>query len=76
MCSGCFTVRALVWKAWEFQQWDQVFEVEQDSRKAWQIFADNYHLFHGTPSRMWMDHALTEVLGVDLQLNGDTAGVI
>ena len=47
--------------------------VEQDSRKAWQIFADNFHLFRGTPSRMWMDHALTEVLGVSQALNSKTA---
>lgn len=50
--------------------------VEQDSRKAWQIFADNFHLFRGTPSRMWMDHALTEVLGVDQPLNSKTAQTI
>ena len=52
---------------------DSMVEVEQDPRKAWQVFADNYHLFRGTPSRMWMDHAMTEVLGVDQPLNSKTA---
>ncbi|KEI73396.1 glucuronate isomerase [Endozoicomonas elysicola] len=55
---------------------DAAVEVEQDPRKAWQIFADNFHLFRGTPSRMWMDHALTEVLGVDQPLNSKTAQTI
>ena len=48
-------------------------DVEQDPRKAWQLFADHYHLFRGTPSRMWMDHAMTEVLGVQQALNSKTA---
>ena len=52
---------------------DSSVEIEVDPRRSWQIFAENYHLFRGTPSRMWMDHALTEVLGVELPLNGDTA---
>ena len=51
-------------------------EVEQDPRKAWQVFADHYHLFRGTPSRIWMDHAMTEVLGVDQPLNSKTAQAI
>ena len=51
-------------------------DVEQDPRKAWQLFADHYHLFRGTPSRMWMDHAMTEVLGVQQALNSKTAQTI
>ncbi|MFK7793042.1 MAG: glucuronate isomerase [Devosiaceae bacterium] len=35
-----------------------------DPRDAWRVFASHYHLFRGTPSRMWLDHALYEVLGV------------
>ncbi|MBO9482908.1 glucuronate isomerase [Salinisphaera sp. G21_0] len=52
---------------------DPFIKVEQDPRKAWQIFADNYFLFRGTPTRMWMDHAMTEVLGADQPLNSKTA---
>ena len=50
--------------------------LEQDPRKAWQLFADHYHLFRGTPSRLWMDHALIEVLGVEQPLNSKTAQAI
>lgn len=48
-------------------------EVESDPRKIWKIFAENFHLFRSTPSRLWMNHALTEVLGVDEPLNGESA---
>ncbi|MGI9275480.1 MAG: glucuronate isomerase [Endozoicomonas sp.] len=54
----------------------EAVEVEQDPRKAWKLFASNYHLFRGTPSSMWMGHALTEVLGVDQPLNADNADAI
>jgi len=30
--------------------------IERDPRKVWRIFAANYHLFRGTPSRAWLDH--------------------
>ncbi|MET0365837.1 MAG: glucuronate isomerase, partial [Sphingobium sp.] len=39
--------------------------VETDSRAIWQCFADNYHLFRGTPSRMWLDWVFAEVFGLD-----------
>jgi glucuronate isomerase len=41
---------------------------------AWQVFADHYHLFRGTPSRFWLDHALHEVLQVPMALGPQTAG--
>jgi glucuronate isomerase len=31
--------------------------VEQDARKIWRTLAANYHLFRGTPTRMWLDHS-------------------
>jgi glucuronate isomerase len=48
-------------------------EVEQDPRKIWRLFAQNYHLFRGTPSRMWLDHAFQEVFGVNGRLSADNA---
>src|SRR5438128_9585497 len=27
-----------------------------DPRAAWRLFAAHYHLFRGTPSRLWLDH--------------------
>ena len=50
--------------------------VEQDHRKIWQTFADNFHLFRGTPSGMWLTQELIEVLGVEEKLNGETAQAI
>jgi glucuronate isomerase len=47
--------------------------VEQDHRKIWQIFADHYYLFQGTPSGGWIDHALYENLGVQERLDGKNA---
>ena len=33
--------------------------------QAWRLFAENYHLFAGTPSRLWIDHALQWAFGID-----------
>jgi glucuronate isomerase len=37
--------------------------VEADPRAIWRIFAAHYHLFRGTPSRLWLDHAFSTVFG-------------
>lgn len=50
--------------------------IEQDPRKIWQRFAANYYLFRGTPSRLWIDHALQEVFGVEHPLTPETADAI
>jgi glucuronate isomerase len=47
--------------------------VEKDPRKIWKLFASNYHLFRGTPSRMWLDWVFVEVFGIDVRLDGGTA---
>lgn len=44
-----------------------------DPRKVWQLFAENYFLFRGTPTGIWLDYELHEVFGVGVRLNGDTA---
>jgi glucuronate isomerase len=46
---------------------------ESDPRKIWRIFADNYHLFRGTPSRMWLDWVFAEAFGIDVRLEPATA---
>jgi glucuronate isomerase len=28
---------------------------DADPRNAWRLFSERYHLFRGTPSRMWLD---------------------
>jgi glucuronate isomerase len=47
--------------------------VETDPRRAWQIFADHYHLFLGTPSRYWIDYQLHDVFGVRTPLGHESA---
>ncbi|MFN2152379.1 MAG: glucuronate isomerase, partial [Anaerolineales bacterium] len=39
--------------------------VESDHRKIWQLFCENFYLFRGTPSGIWLMHELSEVFGVD-----------
>ena len=46
---------------------------EADPRKAWRLFAQNYFLFRGTPSQMWLDHVFAEVFGLTERLNASTA---
>ncbi len=40
---------------------------------VWQLFADNYHLFRGTPTRVWLDHVFAEVFEIDEPLTSGTA---
>lgn len=42
---------------------------EPDPRVIWRNFAAHYHLFRGTPSRLWIDHALSEVFGLQQRLS-------
>ena len=44
-----------------------------DGRQVWRTFAEHYRLFLGTPSKLWLDHTLGEVLGVEARLGPDTA---
>jgi glucuronate isomerase len=46
---------------------------EQDPRAIWALFAQNYHLLRGTPSRMWLDWVFAEVFGLDVILEPATA---
>ncbi len=50
--------------------------VDADPRTVWQIFADNYHLFLGTPTRAWLDYVLYHVFDIRIKLNSDSAGRI
>ena len=48
-------------------------KVEANSRKCWRIFAENYHLFAGTPSRLWLDFVFDEVFELQTPLGAATA---
>lgn len=49
---------------------------ETDHRKIWQLFAEHFYLFQGTPSGLWLKEELTNVFGVDEPLNSRNAGHI
>lgn len=40
-----------------------------DPREVWRIFARHYHLFRGTPTRLWLDYAFQEQFGLQERLN-------
>lgn len=44
-----------------------------DPRYAWRLFAENYYLFRGTPSRVWLDWVFAKAFGIDVMLDEDTA---
>jgi glucuronate isomerase len=47
--------------------------VERDPLKVWQLFAEHYYLFRGTPTGVWLDHELHDVFGIRERLDGSTA---
>ncbi|MCX5496647.1 glucuronate isomerase [Kaistia dalseonensis] len=47
--------------------------VETDPRAIWRRFAGHYHLFRGTPTRMWLDHAFATLFDLDQRLSAVTA---
>src|SRR5690606_29237449 len=46
---------------------------ETDGRTIWRLFAQNYHLFRGTPTRLWLDHTFETLFEMDRRLSPDTA---
>lgn len=50
--------------------------VETDPRRIWQVFADHYHLFRGTPTGMWLDQELVQIFGIEEKLTGAAAPAI
>ena len=47
--------------------------VETDPRAVWRRFAERYHLFRGTPSRLWLDHVFAKVFHLERRLSAETA---
>lgn len=47
--------------------------VETDGRAIWRRFAEHYYLFRGTPTRLWFDHVLSHLFGIEEPLNASTA---
>ncbi len=48
-------------------------ETESDHRKIWQIFADNFYLFRGTPSSLWLEDEFANVFGITEKLTSANA---
>lgn len=40
-------------------------KVETDGRTIWRRFASHYHLFRGTPTRLWLDYTFQNLFGLD-----------
>ena len=47
--------------------------VEKNSRKIWQIFAEHFYLFAGTPTGVWLNYEFFTVFGIKEKLDGRTA---
>jgi glucuronate isomerase len=47
--------------------------VETDPRKIWQLFADHYHLYRGTPTGAWLRHEFEGVFGITETLSSANA---
>ncbi|HXW19718.1 MAG TPA: glucuronate isomerase [Roseiarcus sp.] len=47
--------------------------VETDGRKIWRIFARHWPLFRGTPTRLWFEHSIERVFGIDERLDAENA---
>ncbi len=45
-------------------------------RDIWRAFAAKYHLFRGTPSSLWVDHAMSAVLGCTEPLTTENADAL
>ena len=46
---------------------------ESDHRKIWQVFADNFQLFLGTPTGIWLKDEFVNVFGIQENLNSANA---
>lgn len=47
-----------------------------DSRSVWRELCSHWHLFRGTPSRLWLEHELHELFGVEVRPSAATADEI
>ena len=46
---------------------------ESDHRRAWQVFAEHFYLFRGTPTGMWLNQEFVEVFGIEDRLTAESA---
>ena len=49
-------------------------QFQKNAHKIWKIFSENYYLFRGTPTSVWLDYSFEKVFGITEPLtpeNGD-----
>jgi glucuronate isomerase len=46
---------------------------DTDPRDVWQIFAEHWYLFRGTPTGAWLEHELFDLFGIREKLDGGSA---
>ena len=50
--------------------------VTGDPREIWRRFCAGWHLFRGTPSRLWLEHELVAVFGLDVTPSAESADLL
>jgi len=68
-----YVVRMLVSQGVSYQALGIGAGAQTAPREIWRCFAEHYPLFRGTPSRLWFDHALSTVFGLNERLTIDNA---
>ncbi|GHA44023.1 uronate isomerase [Amylibacter ulvae] len=71
-----YVTRMLISQGVSFESLGIGTDCETDPRKIWQTFAEHYHLFAGTPSRIWLDDAFSRLFNVNERLAPKTANDI
>ena len=46
---------------------------EKDPKEIWKKFSENYYLFRGTPTAMWLDYSFEKVFGISEPLTAGTS---
>ena len=46
---------------------------EKDPRKIWKKFSENYYLFRGTPTALWLDYSFEKVFGLSEPLTAESS---
>lgn len=46
---------------------------EADPRESWRLLAERWHLFRGTPTRLWLDWVFVECFALDARLSPATS---
>src|SRR5581483_10457522 len=51
-------------------------QIQTDPRRIWRTFVDNWKLFRGTPSKLWLEKTLRDVFGIGGPLTYETYDLI